>query len=74
MSRTFPELQVDTEQRKNFVFIAIGLRHIEHTAKVSGMASSVPAPVAAGVPSVRRTPAPRPDRIRKGGADVVPAS
>jgi len=37
ISRTRPELQVETEQRKNFAFIAMGFRHIEQTAKGSGM-------------------------------------
>ena len=31
-SFTRPELQVETEQRKNLLFIAIGFRHIEQTA------------------------------------------
>lgn len=37
-SLTRPELHVETEQRQYFVPTAIGLRHIEHTAKFgSGM-------------------------------------
>ncbi len=31
MSLTRPELQVETEQRKYFVSIAIGFRHMEQT-------------------------------------------